>query len=59
MVDDERAIREVCREVAQSLGFNSVVADSAEHAYRALETQALKRRAILGRPSGRIGLMLL
>jgi hypothetical protein len=41
----------VCREVAQSLRFNTVVADSAEHAYRALETQALKRRAILGRPS--------
>jgi CheY-like chemotaxis protein len=39
IVDDERAIREVCREVAQSLGFNTVVADSAEHAYRALETQ--------------------
>ena len=24
IVDDERAIREVCREVAQSLGFNTV-----------------------------------
>jgi DNA-binding NtrC family response regulator len=39
IVDDERAIREVCREVAQSLGFNAIVADSAEHAYRVLETQ--------------------
>jgi len=39
IVDDERAIREVCRDVAQSLGFNTVVADSAEHAYRMLETQ--------------------
>jgi DNA-binding response OmpR family regulator len=39
IVDDERAIREVCREVAQSLGFNTAVADSAEHAYRLLETQ--------------------
>ncbi len=28
IVDDERAIREVCRDVAQSLGFNTVVADS-------------------------------
>ena len=37
-MDDERAIREVCREVAQSLGFNTAVADSAEHAYRLLET---------------------
>ncbi len=39
IVDDERAIREVCREVAQSLGFNTLVADSAEHAYRMLDTQ--------------------
>ena len=39
IVDDERAIREACREVAQSLGYNSFVADSAEHAYRILESQ--------------------
>jgi DNA-binding NtrC family response regulator len=39
IVDDERAIREVCREVAQSLGLNTAVADSAEHAYRLLDTQ--------------------
>lgn len=39
IVDDERAIREVCREVAQSLGFTTTVADSAEHAYRQLESQ--------------------
>jgi DNA-binding NtrC family response regulator len=38
IVDDERAIREACREVAQSLGFNAFVADSAEHAYRVMET---------------------
>jgi two-component system response regulator HydG len=41
IVDDERAIRDVCREVAQSLGFNCVVADSAEHAYRQLEAQGI------------------
>jgi len=41
IVDDERAIREVCREVAQSLGFNAIVSDSAEHAYRLLEAQAI------------------
>jgi len=41
IVDDERAIREVCREVAQSLGFNTHVADSAEHAYRQLEAQGI------------------
>jgi DNA-binding NtrC family response regulator len=39
IVDDERAIRDVCREVAQSLGFTTSVADSAEHAYRILESQ--------------------
>jgi DNA-binding NtrC family response regulator len=38
IVDDERAVREACREVAQSLGFNTFVADSAEHAYRVMET---------------------
>jgi DNA-binding NtrC family response regulator len=41
IVDDERAVREVCREVAQSLGFNPVVADSAEHAYRQLDSQGI------------------
>jgi DNA-binding NtrC family response regulator len=41
IVDDERSIREACREVAQSLGFNTFVADSAEHAFRVLETQAV------------------
>ena len=39
IVDDERAIREACREVAQSLGYNAYVADSAEHAYRMLDVQ--------------------
>ncbi len=39
IVDDERSIREACREVAHSLGYTAYVADSAEHAYRLLETQ--------------------
>ena len=39
IVDDERSIREACREVAQTLGFTASVADSAEHAYRALDAQ--------------------
>ena len=38
IVDDERSMRESCREVAQSLGFNTRVADSPEHAYHALDT---------------------
>jgi two-component system response regulator HydG len=41
IVDDERAIREVCREVAQTLGFNTFGADSAEHAFRLLDTQSI------------------
>jgi DNA-binding NtrC family response regulator len=40
IVDDERSIREACREVAVSLGFAAFAADSAEHAYRLLDTQA-------------------
>jgi DNA-binding NtrC family response regulator len=41
IVDDERSIREACREVALSLGFNAFTADSAEHAFRVLDTQAI------------------
>jgi DNA-binding NtrC family response regulator len=40
IVDDDRAVREACREVARSLGFNAQVADSAEQAYRMLDSQA-------------------
>src|SRR5579862_4945106 len=39
IVDDERSIRDACREVALSLGFLAHVADSAEHAYRLLQSQ--------------------
>ena len=41
IVDDERSIREACREVAISLGFIAHVADSAEHAFRLLQTQTI------------------
>jgi DNA-binding NtrC family response regulator len=41
IVDDERAIRDVCREVAQSLGFHAAVADSAEQTYRLLDSQSI------------------
>lgn len=40
IVDDERSIREACREVAQSLGFTAQIADSAEQAYRMLDLQS-------------------
>lgn len=39
IIDDERSIREACREIAISLGFTAYVADSAEHGYRLLESQ--------------------
>ena len=39
IVDDERSIREACREVALSLGYSAIAADSAEQAYRMLESQ--------------------
>ncbi len=39
VVDDERAVREGCRDAAQTAGFNTFVADSAEHAYKVLDTQ--------------------
>ena len=41
IVDDERSIREACREVALSLGFIAHVADSAEHAYRLLQSHSM------------------
>jgi DNA-binding NtrC family response regulator len=41
IVDDERAAREVFREVAQSLGFHTLVAGSAEPTYRLLDSQAI------------------
>jgi two-component system response regulator HydG len=40
IVDDERSIREACREIAQSLGYSAHIADSSEQAFRALELQA-------------------
>ncbi len=39
IIDDERAIREACRDVAQSQGFHTFIADSAEHAYRTLDSE--------------------
>jgi two-component system response regulator HydG len=41
IVDDERQIREVCRDVARSLGYNAMMAESAEHAFRLMDSQAI------------------
>src|SRR5664279_2276407 len=37
IIDDERSVRESCREVADALGFNTQIADSPEHSYRVLD----------------------
>ena len=41
VVDDDRAIREGCRDTAHIAGFNTFIADSAEHAGKILEQQAI------------------
>ncbi len=41
IVDDERAIRDGCREVGHALGFTTYIADNAEHAYRILDTASI------------------
>jgi len=39
IIDDERAIRDACRDAAHSAGFNTYIADSAEHATKILDAQ--------------------
>lgn len=58
IVDDERSIREACREVAQTLGFAAFVADSAEQAYRALDAQTFDAVLLDLRLPGRAASML-
>ncbi|HSA94324.1 MAG TPA: sigma-54 dependent transcriptional regulator [Terriglobales bacterium] len=41
IVDDEPAVREGCREVAEGLGFRVSVADGATAAYRILESESI------------------
>src|SRR5277367_2459974 len=41
VVDDERAIREGCQEVAEALGYQVFTAENAAAAFRVLETQAI------------------
>ncbi len=41
VIDDEKAVRESCRDAAQLNGFNTFVADSAEQAYKLLESQSI------------------
>jgi len=39
--DDERSIREGCRDVAQGIGYSTYIADNAEHAFRVLDTTSI------------------
>jgi len=41
VVDDERTVREGCRDAAHIAGFNTFIADSAEHAGKMLDQQAI------------------
>lgn len=41
IVDDERAIRDACREVASALGYRANVAESAEQALRLIDSQSI------------------
>jgi len=41
IVDDERVIRDGCRDVAASIGFTTFLADNAEHAFRVLDAHSV------------------
>ena len=41
IIDDERAIREGCREVSEALGFNTLTAENAAAAYKQLEARSI------------------
>jgi len=41
VVDDEKSVREACREVGAVSGFNSFVAENAEEAYAALDAHSI------------------
>ncbi len=51
IIDDERAVREGCKEVAQSLGMSTFVAEHSDVAFRVLEGQAIDV-VLLDLPSG-------
>jgi two-component system response regulator HydG len=53
IVDDDRATREACRDVARSLGFNAQLAECAEHAYRLLDGSSIDAVLLEMRPGPR------
>src|SRR5579871_5449153 len=59
IVEDERAVRECCREVAGALGFTTQVAESREEALRALQAGTFDVVLLDVRLQGSNGLELL
>jgi DNA-binding NtrC family response regulator len=59
VLDDERAVREGCREVAINAGFNAFTAENAEQAYRLLDTQSVDAVLLDLRLPGATGLEVL
>src|SRR3954467_7063696 len=41
IVDDERALRDACKEVAESMGFTTFAVENAQAAYRAMNLQSI------------------
>src|SRR5690242_7943342 len=41
IVDDERVVREGCRDVAQALGFSTYTAENAEQAYKIIDSTSV------------------
>jgi two-component system response regulator HydG len=59
IVDDERSIRDACREVASALGYRANVAESAEHALRLAESQSVDVMFLDSQLPGTAGLQTL
>jgi DNA-binding NtrC family response regulator len=56
ILDNDRAVREAARDVGHSLGFSTQVADSAEQAYRMLESDGIDAALLELKVSGAGGL---
>ena len=59
IVDDERALREACKEVAESLGFTAYTAENAQAAYRLLNLHTIDVALLDMRLPGASGLDVL
>lgn len=56
ILDNDRAVRDASREIAHSLGFSTVVAESAEQAYRMLDSEGIDAVLLEMRLPGASGL---